>query len=124
MAATMLDGTAVANQIRSESAPAIADFTARSGRPPGLAIVLVGDDPASAIYVRNKLKSAGEAGLRADLARLPATAALNEVLAVVDRLNRSEEHDAILVQSPLPAAMGPDAERRVFDLIDPAKDVD
>jgi methylenetetrahydrofolate dehydrogenase (NADP+)/methenyltetrahydrofolate cyclohydrolase len=82
----MLDGVAVANQIRAELAPAVAAFTARAGRPPGLGIVLVGDNPASGVYVRSKLKSAGEAGLRADLERLPATASLDELLAVVDRL--------------------------------------
>jgi len=124
MTARLLDGIAVANQIRAESAPAIAAFTARAGRPPALAIVLVGDDPASAIYVRNKLKSAGDAGLRTDLERLPATASLDELLSIVARLNASDVHDGILVQSPLPAAMGADAERQVFDAIDPAKDVD
>jgi len=120
----MLDGTAVAAQIRAEVGPRVAAFTQRAGRPPGLAIVLVGDDPASAIYVRGKLKSAADEGLRADLHRLPATAALAELLALVAQLNRSDVHDGILVQSPLPAAMGADAEQRVFDAIDPAKDVD
>src|SRR5213079_1437988 len=96
----------------------------RMRRPPGLGIVLVGDNPASEVYVRNKLKSAGESGLRADLERLPATASIEQVLAIVDRLNRSEVHDAILVQSPLPDALGADAEQRVFDAIDPDKDVD
>jgi len=86
--------------------------------------VLVGDDPASEIYVRGKLKSAGEAGLRADLERLPASASFNDLLSVVDRLNRSEVHDGILVQSPLPAAMGTDAEHRMFDVLRPEKDVD
>src|SRR5204863_2590662 len=124
MPARLLDGAAVANQIRAELAPAVASFSSRAGRPPGLGIVLVGHDPASEIYVRGKLKSAGEAGLRADLERLPDTAALADLLALVDRLNRSDAHDGILVQSPLPAAMGEDAERRVFDVIDPRKDVD
>jgi methylenetetrahydrofolate dehydrogenase (NADP+)/methenyltetrahydrofolate cyclohydrolase len=124
MPARLLDGTGVASQIRAETAPAIAAFTARAGRPPGLAIVLVGNDPASEIYVRGKLKAAGEAGMRADLERLASTAALDELLALVGRLNRSETHDGILVQSPLPGAMGADAERRVFDVIDPGKDVD
>jgi methylenetetrahydrofolate dehydrogenase (NADP+)/methenyltetrahydrofolate cyclohydrolase len=125
MAARLLDGSAAAREIRAELKPAIDAFTARAGRPPGLGIVLVGDHPASEIYVRGKLTSAGETGLRADLERLPATASLAELLAVVDRLNRSEVHDGILVQSPLPDAMGgDDAERRVFDAIDPAKDVD
>ena len=122
--ARLLDGTAVAQAIRDEVRLAAAAFTARAGRPPGLGIVLVGDDPASEIYVRSKLKSAGESGLRADLERLPATASLDDLLALVERLNRSDVHDGILVQSPLPAAMGPDAERRVFDAISPDKDVD
>jgi len=120
----MLDGVAVANQIRAELAPAVSAFTARAGRPPGLGIVLVGDNPASAVYVRSKLKSAGDAGLRADLERLPATASLDELLTVVDHLNRSDAYDGILVQSPLPAAMGDDAERQVFDAVSPDKDVD
>jgi methylenetetrahydrofolate dehydrogenase (NADP+)/methenyltetrahydrofolate cyclohydrolase len=124
MSAKVLDGTAVANQIRAELAPEVAAFTARAGRPPGLGIVLVGNDPASEIYVRSKLKSATDEGLRADLERLPATAALHELLDVVERLNRSDAHDGILVQSPLPAAMGDDAERRVFDVVRPDKDVD
>jgi methylenetetrahydrofolate dehydrogenase (NADP+)/methenyltetrahydrofolate cyclohydrolase len=124
MSARLLDGTAVANQIRSELVAGVAAFTARAGRPPGLGIVLVGDDPASHVYVGAKLKSAGETGLWADAARLPATASLEDLLAVVDRLNRSEVHDGILVQSPLPDAMGADAERRVFDVVRPDKDVD
>jgi methylenetetrahydrofolate dehydrogenase (NADP+)/methenyltetrahydrofolate cyclohydrolase len=124
MTARLLDGRAVADQIRTEVAPEVSAFTRRVGRPPGLGIVLVGDDPASEIYVRAKLKSASEAGLRADLERLPATATLENVLTIVERLNRSDAHDGILVQSPLPAAMGDDAERLVFDAISPEKDVD
>ena len=124
MPARLLEGAAVANDIRAEVRPRIAAFTERMRRPPGLGIVLVGDNPASEVYVRNKLKSAGESGLRADLERLPATASIEQVLAIVDRLNRSEVHDAILVQSPLPDALGADAEQRVFDAIDPDKDVD
>ena len=72
--ARVLDGVAIANQIRREILPAVEGFTRQAGRPPGLGIVLVGDDPASEIYVRQKLKSAAEAGLRADLERLPAAA--------------------------------------------------
>ncbi len=124
MSARVLDGTAIAAEIRAEVRPGVEAFTARAGRPPGLGIILVGDDPASEIYVRNKLKSAGESGLRADLVRLPSSARLPELLEAVDRLNGSDVHDAILVQSPLPAAMGADAERRVFDAIIPEKDVD
>jgi len=124
MPARLLDGVSTANQIRAEIAPAVAAFTSRVGRPPGLGIVLVGDDPASDIYVRGKVRAAGEVGLRADLERLPAATSLAELLDVVDRLNRSDAHDGILVQSPLPAALGDDAERRVFDAIHPDKDVD
>jgi len=124
MSARIFDGVAVANEIRAEVAPEVEAFRARVGRPPGLGVVLVGQNPASEMYVRGKLKAAGEAGLRADLERLPPTATLRELLEAVERLNHSEAHDGILVQSPLPAAMGPDAERRVFDTIRPEKDVD
>ena len=124
MAARRLDGTAVAQLIRAEVHPEVEAFTRRAGRPPGLALVLVGHNPASELYVGNKLKSAGESGLRADIERLPASASLDELLRLVDRLNRSDVHDGILVQSPLPEAMGPDAERRVFDAVAPEKDVD
>lgn len=124
MPARLLDGTAVAQAIRADMRPEVEAFTREAGRPPGIALVLVGNDPASELYVGSKLKSAGETGLRADIERLPATASVDELLRLVDRLNRSDAHDGILVQSPLPAAMGADAERRVFDAIDPAKDVD
>ena len=124
MTARVLDGTAVAGQIREELRPRVAAFTARAGRPPGLGIVLVGDDPASHVYVRNKIRSGMDVGYGVDLQHLPATSTLADVLAVVRRLNRSATHDGILVQSPLPAAMGDAAERTVFDTIDPAKDVD
>jgi methylenetetrahydrofolate dehydrogenase (NADP+)/methenyltetrahydrofolate cyclohydrolase len=86
--------------------------------------VLVGENPASELYVTSKLKSAGETGLRAEIARMPSATTLDELLRVVDRLNRDDTCDGILVQSPLPETMGPDAERRVFDALDPAKDVD
>ena len=124
MSARVLDGQALARTVQEEIRPEVAAFVSRHGRPPGLGIVLVGDDPASEVYVRGKLKTGTEIGFRADLERLPATATLAETLAVVERLNRSAVHDGILVQSPLPKAMGPDAEQRVFDSIDPGKDVD
>jgi methylenetetrahydrofolate dehydrogenase (NADP+) / methenyltetrahydrofolate cyclohydrolase len=120
----LLDGTAIGTAIRTAAAPAVQAFTARTGRPPGLGIVLVGDSPASEVYVRNKVKAGTEAGLWVDLQRLPASASLDDLLALVDRLNRSVTHDGILVQSPLPAAMGKGASQRVFDAIDPDKDVD
>ncbi len=122
--ARVLDGAALGIEIRRELRPRVAGFARRHGRAPGLGVVLVGQHPASEIYVRNKLKATGELGLRADLERMPDTATLDDVLAVVGRFNRSEAHDGILVQAPLPTAQGPGAAQRVFDAIDPAKDVD
>jgi methylenetetrahydrofolate dehydrogenase (NADP+)/methenyltetrahydrofolate cyclohydrolase len=87
-------------------------------------VVLAGSNPASEIYVRNKIKTVAEAGCRAELVRLDATASLEDALDTVARLNRDDNVDAILVQSPLPEGMGRHAEQRVFDAIDPAKDVD
>ena len=124
MSARIIDGTAIAAAIRDELGPAVTKFTRTASRPPGLGIVLVGDDPASEIYVAGKLKAGTKAGLWVDLRRLPATASLDEVLALVGTLNGSERHDGILVQDPLPAALGPDAADRVVDAIDPRKDVD
>jgi len=124
MTAQLLDGNAIARSIREAVAPDVGVFAARAGRPPALGIVLVGDDPASEIYVRNKVRAGTESGLRVDLERLPADASIDDLLALVARLNASDVHDGILVQSPLPSAMGKGASQRVFDAIDPAKDVD
>jgi methylenetetrahydrofolate dehydrogenase (NADP+)/methenyltetrahydrofolate cyclohydrolase len=122
--ARRLDGVAVAAQIRAELVPRVAAFAAAQGRPPGLGVVLAGRRPESEIYVRNKLKAVSDAGCRADLVRVDESASLDEALATVARLNADDAIDAILVQSPLPSAMGAGAEQRVFDAIDPAKDVD
>ena len=124
MTARLLDGRSVAAAIRESVLPDVHTFTARSGRPPGLGIVLVGEDPASEIYVRNKVRAGTESGLWVDLQRLPADATLEQLLALVARLNASEAHDGILVQAPLPAGMGKAAAQQVFDAIDPDKDVD
>lgn len=124
MTARVLDGTSVAAQIREEIRPRVAAFVARHGRPPGLGIVLVGDDPASHIYVRNKIRSGMDVGFGVDLEHMPASSSLDEVLATVRRLNRSATHDGILVQSPLPPPLGDAGERIVFDTIAPEKDVD
>ena len=124
MSARLLDGPSVASAIRESVFPDVTAFTAAAGRPPGLGIVLVGEDPSSEIYVRNKVKAGAETGLWVDLQRLPSTASLDELLALVARLNASDLHDGILVQAPLPAAMGKHAAQCVFDAIDPAKDVD
>jgi methylenetetrahydrofolate dehydrogenase (NADP+)/methenyltetrahydrofolate cyclohydrolase len=124
VSARLLDGPTVASAIRESVLPDVHAFTASVGRPPGLGIVLVGDNPSSEIYVRNKVKAGGESGLWVDLQRLPPTASLDELLRLVERLNDSPVHDGILVQAPLPDAMGKQATQRVFDAIDPAKDVD
>lgn len=124
MPARILNGTAVAAAIRDELRPRVAAFVTATGRPPGLGVVLVGHHPPSEIYVRNKLRAAADIGVRADLERLPEHATLADTLALVERLNGSPVHDGILVQDPLPAAMGAGASRRVFDAIDPSKDVD
>jgi methylenetetrahydrofolate dehydrogenase (NADP+)/methenyltetrahydrofolate cyclohydrolase len=122
--ARILDGKAIAKQIRDELAPRVERVRSELGRPPALAIVLVGDDPASQVYVSSKLKTAENAGMGVRLERLPTATTLADTLAVVRRFNESREYDGILVQSPLPKAMGADAEQRIFDAIDPAKDVD
>ena len=124
MTARVIDGRALAARIRAEIAPRVAEFTLRQRRPPGLAIVLVGEHSASEVYVRNKRKAGSDAGFRADLERLPDSATLADVLALVARLNDSPVHDGILVQAPLPAGLGSDAATRVFDAIAPDKDVD
>ena len=115
---------ACAARLREDVAPRIAAFAQRNGRPPGLGVVLAGQNPASEVYVRNKIKTVASAGCRAELFRLDAAASLDQALGLVRRLNDDEAFDAILVQSPLPDAMGKDAEQRVFVAIDPGKDVD
>jgi len=124
MSARLLDGAALASRIQQEIKSKVAEFTAEHGRPPGLAIVLVGQNPASEVYVRNKLTTGRDVGFRTDLERLPETASIGDVLALVERLNRNDAHDGILVQAPLPKALGADAGSRVFDAIAPEKDVD
>ena len=117
MTATLIDGREVAASLRRELAIRItaADFS------PVLAVVLVGDDPASAVYVRNKDRAAHIAGITARTIRLPATTGLAELLAVVKSLNDDPDVDGILVQLPLPAGLDSNA---VISAIDPAKDVD
>ena len=122
--ARLLDGKSVATGIEEGLRPRIEDFSRRVGRSPVLGILLAGNDPGSEIYVRNKVKKSEALGMDSDLRRLPDTASIDDALAVVRDFNLSERHDGILVQSPLPQAMGVDAEQRVFDAIDPAKDVD
>jgi methylenetetrahydrofolate dehydrogenase (NADP+)/methenyltetrahydrofolate cyclohydrolase len=124
MPARILSGTAVADAIRAELLPAVARFTAEAGRPPGLSIVLVGDDPASRVYVRNKERAGAVAGLAVTVHRLPAATTEEALLALVRGLNADRTCDGILVQAPLPVGLGKAAATRVFDAIDPGKDVD
>ena len=124
MPARVLDGAALARRMREDLQPQVQAFTARAGRPPGLALVLVGDDPASHVYVGSKRTHGTDVGFRVDLHQHPASMTVDEVLTLVRALNADDAIDGILVQSPLPASMGSDAARRVFETIDPAKDVD
>jgi methylenetetrahydrofolate dehydrogenase (NADP+)/methenyltetrahydrofolate cyclohydrolase len=124
MTARVLDGQALATRMQEEIKPEVAAFAAQHRRPPGLGIVLAGNDAASQVYVSHKVKAGSQAGFRVDLERLSETASLDDALALVARLNGSPVHDGILVQSPLPKGMGRGAEQAVFDTIDPAKDVD
>ena len=124
MPARVLDGAALSRRMREDLQPLVRAFTNREGRPPGLALVLVGDDPASHVYVGSKRTHGTEVGFRVYLHQHPASMSLDAVLALVRSLNEDDAIDGILVQSPLPAAMGPEAARRVFETIDPAKDVD
>jgi methylenetetrahydrofolate dehydrogenase (NADP+)/methenyltetrahydrofolate cyclohydrolase len=124
MSARTLDGQALAARIQQELIPHVEAFNRTYRRPPGLGILLVGDDPASEVYVRNKVRSGRETGMRVDMQRLPASATLTQTLGAVEAWNADENIDGILVQSPLPPAMGHDAEQRVIDTIAPAKDVD
>jgi methylenetetrahydrofolate dehydrogenase (NADP+)/methenyltetrahydrofolate cyclohydrolase len=120
-ATIVLDGKAVAVKVRAEVAARARALAASLGRPPGLAVVKVGEDPASSVYVRNKRKAAAEAGIASFAHDLGAMSSEAELLALIERLNRDERVDGILVQLPLPSGL--DAAR-VMDAIDPAKDVD
>jgi methylenetetrahydrofolate dehydrogenase (NADP+)/methenyltetrahydrofolate cyclohydrolase len=117
MSARIIDGKAVAAALRAEVAGRVAALPFR----PGLAVVLVGDDPASAVYVRNKDRAAREAGIAAETIRLPAATTEAALLAEVARLNADPAVDGILLQLPLPPQIDP---HRVIGAIDPAKDVD
>jgi methylenetetrahydrofolate dehydrogenase (NADP+) / methenyltetrahydrofolate cyclohydrolase len=119
--AILLDGKAVGLKVRREVAARAAQLARSLGRPPGLAVVQVGEDPASSVYVRNKRKAAAEAGIASFAHDLPASTRLQELLELIERLNRDEQVDGILVQLPLPNGL--DASR-VMDAIDPGKDVD
>lgn len=121
MAAEIIDGKAIAERLRQQIAQQAAEFTARSGAVPHLAAVLVGDDPASAVYVRNKERMCQKVGFRSSLHKLPADVTQQQLLALVGRLNRDTDVHGILVQLPLPAQIDPTT---VLDAVTPLKDVD
>ncbi len=117
----ILDGVAVAAEIRAEVATGVAAWVAAGHRAPCLAAVLVGDDPASQVYVGSKTKGCAEAGMESRTVRLAATAGQAEIEAAIDALNEDDTVDGILVQLPLPKGI---TERAILERVDPAKDVD
>jgi len=121
MTARIIDGRAIAAQHRARIANEVAQLTAAGQRPPGLAVVLVGDNPASEVYVRNKRRACEEAGIESHSFNLPAQTPQMDLLALIERLNRDRAVDGILVQLPLPPHIDPET---VIETIDPAKDVD
>src|SRR5208282_627293 len=120
MPAIILDGTKIAQDIRSEVAAEVKTMAAAGVRP-GLAVVLVGHNPASEIYVRGKVKACEEVGIYSQQDTPPETATTSELLALVEDLNRDNNIDGILVQLPLPEQVD---SKRILMAVDPAKDVD
>lgn len=121
MSARIIDGKAVAEAVRAQVKLRADAFREKSGRAPGLDVILVGDDPASHVYVRNKETAAAKAGLRGAVHRMPADTSQETLLAKVRELNDANDVDGILVQLPVPKQIDPLA---VVDALDPSKDVD
>ena len=121
MSATSLDGKKMAATIREEIGAETAKFIQETGIQPSLTVILVGENPASQVYVRNKESACVKAGMKSDVIRLDATTSTEELLALIDRLNRDETVHGILVQLPLPNGID---EKKILDSIDPSKDVD
>ena len=121
MTARRIDGKAAGATVRERVAQAVRDFEQRTGRAPGLATVLVGEDPASAVYVRSKNRATAEAGMASFAHNLPDTISEAELLQLVGDLNSDERVDGILVQLPLPAHID---DKKVIATIEPSKDVD
>src|SRR5262245_10235013 len=119
--ARLIDGAAIAAGLRSRIAATTAELAQRHGFTPGLAALLVGDDPASEVYVRSKARACTAAGIASFGHRLPGTAGMDAVLDRIAALNADDRVDGILVQLPLPTGIDP---RRVLAAVDPAKDVD
>lgn len=121
MSARVLDGKAIAGEIQSETAEQVAEFVQNTGMTPCLTAVLVGEDPASEVYVRGKRRACERVGIDGRLERLPATAAEGELLDLIAKLNRDNHVHGILVQLPLPSQI---RELAVLDAVHPLKDVD
>src|SRR5580700_3325090 len=121
MSARVIDGKSEAAALRAKIAAQVSALKARHEVTPGLAVVLVGEDPASKVYVANKARQTVEAGMRSFEHKLPATVSEAELVALVSGLNADDEVDGILVQLPLPSGLD---TTRVIEAIDPAKDVD
>ena len=121
MTARRIDGKAAAAEVRAQVAEGVRAFEQRTGRPPGLATVLVGEDPASAVYIRSKTKATAEAGIASFHHQLPDTISEAELLDLVGQLNADERVDGILVQLPLPDRID---DKKVIAAVEPAKDVD
>lgn len=121
MPARIIDGKRIAKDVRTEVATQAAEITQKLGRPPGLAAVLVGEDPASQVYVNSKRKACAEAGLASWLHQLPATTTTAELLALIHQLNNDDQVDGILVQLPLPKQID---EFAILSAVDVRKDVD
>lgn len=119
--AQILDGRALAARVREAVRREVESFVSRHGCSPALATILVGDDPASALYVRNKARAAGEVGIRSETFHLPASTSQAQLLDLIDQLNQREDVHGILPQLPLPEHLDPEA---VFEKLDPRKDVD
>lgn len=121
MSANILDGKAIAADLRRDIKAQVSRMTEAGQRPPGLVVILVGEDPASQVYVRNKQRSCEEVGFLSELRRLPADTSEADLIAQIDELNGREDVDGILVQLPLPAQIDED---KVTERILPTKDVD
>ncbi len=121
MVADLIDGKALAHEVRRRVAAEVAELTLRTGIVPGLSVILVGDDPASQVYVSSKQKASAAAGMNGNILRLPAETTQAELLATIDRLNADPSVHGILVQMPLPRQI---EESAVIERVAPQKDVD
>lgn len=118
---SVIDGKAIAAELRAKVASRVSDFASAHGRPPRLVTILVGDDPASQVYVNNKHKACAEVGIDSEDERLPADTSADYLASLITELNRRDDVDGILLQLPLPDGLDDDA---LSELIAPEKDVD